>query len=113
MNVGALMRPQTRRTIWSARKRQFELLVFREASAKLIGKERWPGVQVIPYAQDSLVAICSSKYVLAKSSSVRLEMLSHESFVDLTPERALWGARRSGFHPAPFSEIERISSKRH
>jgi DNA-binding transcriptional LysR family regulator len=55
----------------------------------IIGKERWPGVQVIPYAQDSLVAICSSKHALAKSRSVRLEMLSLESFVDLTPERAL------------------------
>jgi len=55
----------------------------------IIGKERWPGVQVIPYAQDSLVAICSSKHLLAKCSSVRLEVLSHESFVDLTPERAL------------------------
>jgi DNA-binding transcriptional LysR family regulator len=55
----------------------------------IIGKEQWPGVQVIPYAQDSLVAICSSKHALAKSRSVRLEMLSHESFVDLTPERAL------------------------
>jgi DNA-binding transcriptional LysR family regulator len=55
----------------------------------IIGKERWPGVQVIPYAQDSLVAICSSKHALAKSSRVRLEALSHESFVDLTPDRAL------------------------
>jgi DNA-binding transcriptional LysR family regulator len=55
----------------------------------IIGKERWPGVQVIPYAQDSLVAICSSKHVLAKTSSVRLEILCHEDFVDLTPERAL------------------------
>jgi DNA-binding transcriptional LysR family regulator len=55
----------------------------------IIGKERWPGVQVIPYVQDSLVAICSSKHALAKSNSVRLEMLSHESFVDLTRERAL------------------------
>jgi len=55
----------------------------------IIGKEKWPGVQVIPYAQDSLVAICSRKHLLAKSSSVRLETLSHESFVDLTPERAL------------------------
>jgi DNA-binding transcriptional LysR family regulator len=55
----------------------------------ITGKEQWPGVQVIPYAQDSLVAICSSKHALAKSSSVRLETLSHESFVDLTPERAL------------------------
>ena len=55
----------------------------------IIGKEQWPGIQVIPYAQDSLVAICSSKHALARSSSVRLEMLSRESFVDLTPERAL------------------------
>ncbi|WP_158823985.1 LysR family transcriptional regulator [Granulicella sp. S156] len=55
----------------------------------ILGKEQWPGVQVIPYAQDSLVAICSSKHALARSSSVRLEMLSHESFVDLMPERAL------------------------
>lgn len=55
----------------------------------IVGKERWPGVQVIPYAQDSLVAICSSKHELARSSTVRLEALSHESFVDLTPERAL------------------------
>jgi DNA-binding transcriptional LysR family regulator len=55
----------------------------------IIGKEQWPGVEAIPYAQDSLVAICSSKHALARSRSVRLEMLSHESFVDLTPERAL------------------------
>ena len=55
----------------------------------IVGKEQWPGVQVIPYAQDSLVAICSSKHALAKTGSVRLEMLSKESFVDLTPERAL------------------------
>lgn len=55
----------------------------------IIGKERWPGVQSIPYAQDSLVAICSSKHALAKTNNVRLEILSQESFVDLTPERAL------------------------
>jgi DNA-binding transcriptional LysR family regulator len=55
----------------------------------IIGKEQWPGVEVIPYAQDSLVAICSSKHALARSRSVRLETLSRESFVDLTPERAL------------------------
>jgi DNA-binding transcriptional LysR family regulator len=55
----------------------------------IVAKEQWPGVQVIPYAQDSLVAICSSKHALARSSSVRLEALSHESFVDLTPDRAL------------------------
>ncbi len=77
----------------------------------LIGKERWPGVQVIPYAQDSLVAICSSKHVLAKSSSVRLEMLSHESFVDLTPERALRKVVDQVFtqHHLPRSSVYQVS----
>jgi len=55
----------------------------------VIGKERWPGVQVIPFAQDSLVAICSGNHALAGNNGVRLEVLSQESFVDLTPERAL------------------------
>ena len=49
----------------------------------------WPGVRVIPYAQDSLVAICSRNHRFASSKSVRLEMLSREGFVDLTAERAL------------------------
>jgi DNA-binding transcriptional LysR family regulator len=55
----------------------------------VIGKAEWPGVRVIPYAQDSLVAICSRNHRFASSKSVRLEMLSRESFVDLTADRAL------------------------
>jgi DNA-binding transcriptional LysR family regulator len=55
----------------------------------VVGKEQWPGLRVIPYAQDSLVAICSRKHVLAKNKSVRLDALAEESFVDMTQERAL------------------------
>jgi DNA-binding transcriptional LysR family regulator len=55
----------------------------------VVGKAEWPGVRVIPYAQDSLVAICSRNHRFASSKSVRLEVLSQEIFVDLTPERAL------------------------
>lgn len=55
----------------------------------VIGKEQWPGLQMIPYLQDSLVAICSRKHELGSDSSVRLDLLSRQSFVDLTPERAL------------------------
>jgi len=55
----------------------------------ILGKEQWTGLQVTPYVQDSLVAICSRKHPLAKQQSVRLEALTGESFVELTPERAL------------------------
>ncbi len=55
----------------------------------VIGKAEWPGVRVIPYAQDSLVAICSRNHRFASSKSVRLEVLSRESFVDLTADRAV------------------------
>jgi DNA-binding transcriptional LysR family regulator len=77
----------------------------------ILGKEQWPGVQVIPYAEDSLVAICSRKHGLAKSSSVRLEMLSHESFVDLTPERALRKLVDEVFtqHDLPRSSVYQVS----
>jgi DNA-binding transcriptional LysR family regulator len=77
----------------------------------ILGKERWPGVQVIPYAQDSLVAICSNKHALARSNSVRLEVLSHESFVDLTPERALRKLVDQIFthHHLPRSSVYQVS----
>jgi DNA-binding transcriptional LysR family regulator len=55
----------------------------------VIGKAEFPGVRVIPYAQDSLVAICSRNHKFASSKTVRLEALSQEIFVDMTPERAL------------------------
>jgi DNA-binding transcriptional LysR family regulator len=55
----------------------------------VVGKAEWAGVRVIPYAQDSLVAICSRNHRFASKKGVRLEALSQEIFVDLTRERAL------------------------
>jgi DNA-binding transcriptional LysR family regulator len=55
----------------------------------LVEEKSWPGITIIPFARDSLVAICSSKHPLAGRRSVTLELLSKEGFVDLTPERAL------------------------
>jgi DNA-binding transcriptional LysR family regulator len=63
----------------------------------VIGKAEWPGVRIIPYAQDSLVAICSRNHRFASSKSVRLEMLSRESFVALTADRALMKLVDDGF----------------
>jgi DNA-binding transcriptional LysR family regulator len=55
----------------------------------LVNRTEWPGVQVIPYAQDSLVVICSLDHASRSAKSVRLEALAHRTFVDLTPDRAL------------------------
>ena len=55
----------------------------------IVGRDRWPGIQLIPYVQDSLVAICPRDHPLASRSLVSLETLSKEIFVDLTPDRAL------------------------
>ena len=55
----------------------------------IVAQEKWPGLRVIPYMEDPLVAICSQNHRFAANKSVRLETLSQESFVDLTPERAL------------------------
>jgi DNA-binding transcriptional LysR family regulator len=55
----------------------------------LVTEKNWAGLKIIPFAQDSLVAICSSKHTLAERRSASLDLLSKESFVDLTPERAL------------------------
>jgi DNA-binding transcriptional LysR family regulator len=55
----------------------------------LVNEKAWIGITIIPFAQDSLVAICSSKHALADRRSVSLELMSKEGFVDLTPERAL------------------------
>ena len=54
-----------------------------------ISKKPVPGVEVVPFAQDVLVAICAATLPLAQCKAVTLEMLSHWPFVDLTPERAL------------------------
>ena len=55
----------------------------------IVDKDQWPGIQVIPYMQDRLVAICPSDHPLASRSSVTIETLSKEIFVDLTRDRAL------------------------
>jgi DNA-binding transcriptional LysR family regulator len=55
----------------------------------IIDKDQWPGIQLIPYMQDRLVAVCPSDHPLATRSSVTIETLSNEIFVDLTRDRAL------------------------
>jgi DNA-binding transcriptional LysR family regulator len=55
----------------------------------LVRRTEWPGLQVIPYAQDSLVAICPSHHPQRSTKSIRLEELVQRTFVDLTPDRAL------------------------
>jgi DNA-binding transcriptional LysR family regulator len=55
----------------------------------LVGDSKDAGIRMIPFAQDSLIAICSTKHPFAARRSVSLELLARERFVDLTPERAL------------------------
>ena len=55
----------------------------------IIDKDQWPGIQLIPYMQDPLVAVCPSDHPLASRSSVTIETLSNEIFVDLTRDRPL------------------------
>jgi DNA-binding transcriptional LysR family regulator len=55
----------------------------------LVGDSKDAGLRMIPFAQDSLIAICSTKHPFAARRSVSLELLAREKFVDLTPERAL------------------------
>ncbi len=43
----------------------------------------------MPFAQDSLVAICAGKHPLSQRKTVTLESLCPLPFVDVTPERAL------------------------
>ena len=55
----------------------------------IIDKDQWPGIQLIPYMQDPLVAVCPGDHPLASRSSVTIATLSNEIFVDLTRDRAL------------------------
>ena len=55
----------------------------------LVGESKDTGLRMIPFAHDSLIAICSTKHPFAARRSVSLELLARERFVDLTPERAL------------------------
>ncbi len=54
-----------------------------------VDEKEWAGITTIPFARDSLVAICSKQHALAERRTVSLELLSKECFVDLTPERSL------------------------
>jgi DNA-binding transcriptional LysR family regulator len=55
----------------------------------IIGRDQWPGIELIPYVQDRLVVVCPGDHPLASRSSVTIETLSNEIFVDLTLDRAL------------------------
>ena len=55
----------------------------------IVGRAKWPGVQVIPYAHDFLVAVCARGHSLEAAKSVSLRRLAEEMFVDVTPDRAL------------------------
>jgi DNA-binding transcriptional LysR family regulator len=55
----------------------------------IVGRDRWPGIQLIPYGHDPLVAICPRDHPLASRNLVSPETLSKQFFVDVTPDRAL------------------------
>ncbi len=47
------------------------------------------GIEVTPFAQDSLVAVCADSHPLLARKTVTLATLTEFPFVDLTPDRAL------------------------
>ena len=47
------------------------------------------GVEVTPFVQDSLVAVCAHTHPLMQRKTVTLEALTEFPFVDLSPDRAL------------------------
>jgi DNA-binding transcriptional LysR family regulator len=55
----------------------------------IIARDQWRGIQLIPYVQDRLVVVCPGDHPLASRSSVTIETLANETFVDLTLDRAL------------------------
>jgi DNA-binding transcriptional LysR family regulator len=55
----------------------------------LVNRREWPGVEVIPFVEDSLVAVCSAQSARGRAGSVSLEGLAQGTFVDLSPDRAL------------------------
>jgi DNA-binding transcriptional LysR family regulator len=55
----------------------------------LVNRREWPGVEVIPFMEDSLVAVCSVDHTERRGGSVSLEALGQGTFVDLSPDRAL------------------------
>jgi DNA-binding transcriptional LysR family regulator len=55
----------------------------------VVDQETWPGVKTIPFIEDELVAICAKSHPLASSRTISLQSICQETFVDLSPERAL------------------------
>ncbi len=55
----------------------------------IVGRMKWPGVEMIPYKQDSLVAVVAPDHPLALRRGASLELLARENFVDLSSDRAL------------------------
>ena len=55
----------------------------------ILDRTTWPGVEVIPYKQDSLVAVVARHHPLALRRGVSLEVLAKDNFVDLGSDRAL------------------------
>ena len=55
----------------------------------LVSRREWPGVEVIPFVEDSLVAVCSVESGRWRAGSVSVEGLGGGTFVDLSPDRAL------------------------
>lgn len=54
----------------------------------LLGSAMIPGLHVLPFVQDTLVAICARDYPLGAKGRVSIEALAKENFVDLIPARA-------------------------
>jgi DNA-binding transcriptional LysR family regulator len=77
----------------------------------LVNRTEWPGVEVIPYAQDSLVAIFPLHHAQGSAKSVGLETLAQETFVDLTPDRALRRVvdRMFATHPIKRNTVFEVS----
>jgi len=55
----------------------------------VIKEDSWPGLTSIPFLEDDLVAICSKTHLLSERTEVGIDQICTETFVDLTPERAL------------------------
>ncbi len=55
----------------------------------ILDRTKWPGVEVIPYKQDSLVAVVAPDHRLAFRRGISLDLLAKENFVDLSSDRAL------------------------
>lgn len=54
----------------------------------LHGSGQLAGLQVLPFIEDALVAICARDHPFGSKGQVSIEMLANENFVDLAPERA-------------------------